>query len=325
MKHIFLIFGALTMLLTHLFAESNSLRITKGFGISYLPLIVAEEQHIIEKNAKAAGLGDVKVEWVQLGGGASNNEALLSGSVDVITAGVAPFIRLWDKSKGEVRALATLDQQPLIFNTNNPNLKTIKDLTAKDKIAFPSQKVGIQALILQAAVAKEYGIENFEKFDALTLSLSHPDAAIAITSGKSEITGHIASEPYTTIELKDPTIHTLFSSYDIVGGKHSFNISSTTKKFYTANPKLSTVFVQSIAEANAWINSNKTEAAKLYIKATNSKEPLELIENILRNPDVVFSEKPLNITFFSDFLYQTKAIQTKPTSWKDLFFETGIH
>ncbi|MFV0481321.1 MAG: ABC transporter substrate-binding protein [Campylobacteraceae bacterium] len=321
MKKIFAVF-LLILIKSSLFAEANEIKITKGFGISFLPLIVAEEHKLVEKNAKLEGINDLQVKWVQLGGGTGNNEALLSGSVDIITAGVAPFVRLWDKTKGEVKALVTLDQQPLVFNTNNPDVKSIKDLTQKDRIAFPSQKVGIQALILQAAAAKEYGIENFDKFDSLTISLSHPDAAIALTSGK-EITGHIASEPFISIELKNPNIHKVFSSYDIVGGKHSFNLSSTTTKFFNKNPKLVYIYAKSIDEAAQWINNNKHEAAKLYLKVTNSKEPVELIEAILNNPDVVFSIKPENITFFTDFLYETKAIKSKPASGEELFFNTG--
>ena len=42
-------------------AEVSEVRISKGFGILYLPLIVMQDQQFLEKRAKAAGLGDVKV------------------------------------------------------------------------------------------------------------------------------------------------------------------------------------------------------------------------------------------------------------------------
>lgn len=65
--------------------------------------------------------------------------------------------------------------------SNNPNVKSLKDLTEKDKIAVPSVKVSVQSLLLQIAAAKEFGIKSYDKFDNLTVSLKNPDAYAAIT------------------------------------------------------------------------------------------------------------------------------------------------
>ncbi|MDR0762686.1 MAG: ABC transporter substrate-binding protein [Campylobacteraceae bacterium] len=307
---------------TTLLAEKSELRISKQYGLVYLPLIVIEERGLITKHAKAAGFNDIKVEWVTFGGGATANDALLSGSVDIISGGNAPFIRLWDKTKGKVKALAALDQSPLVLNSVNPNVKTLHDLTDKDKIALPAVKVSIQSLVLQIAAAKEFGLKNYDKFDHLTVTLKHPDALVALTSGKSEITGHLATEPFLTIEQQNPKIHQVFNSYDVFGGRHTTNVISTTEEFYKNNPKLSQVIIDALNEADAWITDNKKEAAKLYLKASKSKEPLEIIETILNKPEISYQAKPLpNITVFSDFLFDTGAIKTKPQSWKDLFFD----
>ncbi|MDR2099197.1 MAG: ABC transporter substrate-binding protein [Campylobacteraceae bacterium] len=307
---------------TALIAEKSELRISKQYGLAYLPLIVLEEKGLIAKHAKTAGLGDIKVEWVTFGGGATANDALLSGSVDIISGGNAPFIRLWDKTKGKVKALAALDQSPLVLNSANPKVKTLRDLSDKDKIALPAVKVSIQSLVFQIAVAKEFGAENYDKLDHLTVTLKHPDALIALTSGKSEITGHLAPEPFLTIEQQNPNIHEVFNSYDVFGGRHTTNVISTTEEFYKNNPKLSQAIIDALNEADIWIAENKKEAAKLYLKAAKSKEPLEIIEAILNKPQISYQTKPLpNITVFSDFLFNTGAIKTKPKDWKELFFD----
>ena len=44
-------------------AETKEVRIAQQFGISYLPLQVMKEKGLLEKRAKAAGLGDLKVTW----------------------------------------------------------------------------------------------------------------------------------------------------------------------------------------------------------------------------------------------------------------------
>ncbi|MDR1147290.1 MAG: ABC transporter substrate-binding protein [Spirochaetaceae bacterium] len=304
-------------------SEQSRLRISKQYGVNYLPLIVLEGQKLIEKNAKEAGLGDITVEWVTFGGGATANDALLSGSVDLISGGIAPFVRLWDKTNGNVKSLGTLDQSPLILNTSNPAVYKLADLTEKDKIAVPSVKVSIQALVLQVAAAKEFGKDNYDKIDHLTVALSHPDALVALTSGKSEITAHFTNEPYASLEQQTSGIHFVFDSYGVFGARHSTNLVSTTADFYNNNPKLSAVILKSLNEADAWIAANKREAARLYLEVTKSNEPLELVLQIISRDEITYTTKPLNVTFFSDFLYDTGAISRKPVQ-DELFFPIAL-
>ncbi|MDR1460240.1 MAG: ABC transporter substrate-binding protein [Campylobacteraceae bacterium] len=301
-------------------SETNEIRIAKQYGINYLPFIVLEEHKLIEKYAKEAGLGDVKVLWATFGGGAATNDALLSGNIDINSNGVAPFLILWGKTKGKVKALAASDKANYILNTSNANVKSLRDFTDKDKIALPAVKVSIQALLLQIAAAQEFGIKNYNKLDHLTVTLKHPDALISILSSKSEITTHFATEPFATIELQNPNIRQVISSDEIVGKGLTTGLVSTSEKFYNENPKLVKVFLKSLNEAAEWINNNEKEAAKLYVKVTKSKESEELIYKILSERDVKFSIKPTDITLFSDFLYEIGSIKTKPTQ-KELFFD----
>jgi hypothetical protein len=69
------------------FAEVAEIRITKQPGIIYLPLVVMEPNKLVEKHAKAAGLGELKVSWVTLTSGGAATDALLSGSSDLVTSG----------------------------------------------------------------------------------------------------------------------------------------------------------------------------------------------------------------------------------------------
>ncbi|GBU25757.1 ABC transporter substrate-binding protein [Fibrobacteria bacterium R8-3-H12] len=297
------------------------LRISKQYGINYLPLIVLEGQKLIEKNAKEAGLGDIKVEWLTFGGGSTANDALLSGNVDLVSGGVAPAIILWDKTKASAKILATLDNLPLVLNSSNPNVKSIKDFTEKDRIAVPSVRISIQALTLQIAAAKEFGKENYAKLDPWTVALPHPDALVALTSGKSEITAHFTNEPFASVEQQNPNIHKVITSYDILGGPHTNNVVWTSEKFYNNNPQLVSVIIKSLNEADKWIaTADKHDAALLYLEITKSKEPVELIEKILNEwKNIAYATKPLNVTAYSDFLYDAGIISSKPKT-EDLFF-----
>ena len=314
--------SALLLLSTNVFAEIKELTISKQYGLSYLPLIVLENKKLIEKHALNEGISDVKINWATFGGGSIANDALLSGNAHIVGGGNGPFIRLWDKTEGKVKALAALNESPIVFVSNNPNVKSLKDLTEKDKIAVPSVKVSVQSLLLQIAAAKEFGIKSYDKFDNLTVSLKNPDAYAAITSGNSPVTGHISLDPYPTLELEKPNIHKVFDSFTLLGGAHTTNLIWATENFYKENPKLSKAVVKALDEANNWIVNNHDEAVKLYLASYKSDESPELISKVLKN-SITFNTKPKeNITQFSDFLYDVGAIKKKPTSWEELFFDS---
>src|SRR5512132_100917 len=136
-------------------AEMGEIKVAQQYGIGYLPLMVMEEQKLIEKHAKAAGV-DVTVSWAKFAGGNVMNDALLSNSLQFASGGVGPLVTLWARTKGnlDVKAVSAINSMPLYLNTRNPAVKTLKDFTEKDKIALPAVKVPIQALKLHMAPQK---------------------------------------------------------------------------------------------------------------------------------------------------------------------------
>src|ERR1700675_5041976 len=73
-------------------AETSELRISKQPSIIYLPLVVMEQNKLVEKHAKAQGLGDFKVQWITFNSGGASTDALLSGNVDLVTSGVSNLL-----------------------------------------------------------------------------------------------------------------------------------------------------------------------------------------------------------------------------------------
>ena len=67
-------------------AEANELRVAKQFGLGYLQFVMMDDMKLVEKHAKAAGLGDVKVSWNTFRSSDVMNDALISGTVDTISA-----------------------------------------------------------------------------------------------------------------------------------------------------------------------------------------------------------------------------------------------
>ena len=303
-------------------AEATTVHIAQQFGITYLPLMYMEHQHLLTKHAKQMGLGEVKVEWVQFGSGTGMNDALLSGHLDFASGGLGPFITLWAKTRSNlgVKGVCAMNNMPLYLNTRDPNVKSVRDFTNKDRIALPAIKVSFQAVNLQMAAAKEFGKENYTKLDPLTVSMKHPDGMAALLSKGNEVTAHFTSPPFQYQELEHAGIHKVLDSYTIAGGPHTFTVIWASSKFREKNPGVYKAFLAAFNEAIDEINKDKGAAADNYIKWQHYKGPRDLIVKILEDPLVKFTTTPSRITTYASFMHEIGSVKVKPDSWKDMFF-----
>ena len=306
-------------------AQQSEIRIAKQYGLGYLQLIVAEDRQLVEKHAKAQGLGDVKVTWATFRSSDVMNDALLSDSVDFVCLGIPGFATIWSKTNGQVKAVSGLNFLPLQINTRNPAIKGIRDFSETDKIALPAVKVSMQAILLQMWAAKEFGDANMTKLDALTVSMTHPDGMAALLSGGGEINNHFTSPPFAQLETDKPGVRKVITSTEILGGPMSFNVIAATGKFYNENPKLVGVFMKALQEATDFINKDKKAAAEIYLRMTNGKQPVDELVATLNAPGIEYTLVPRNIVPFVDFSYRAGTLKIKPDSWKDLFFPVAHH
>jgi NitT/TauT family transport system substrate-binding protein len=300
----------------------GKISIAQQFGIGYLILDVVRDQKLIEKHGKQEGL-DITVDWNSISGATAMNEALLAGALDVVSAGIPPMLVLWDRTKGKqnVKAIASLGSMPNYLLTNNPNVKTLKDFSDKDRIAVPAAGVGFQSRTLQIETAKQFGNDNFKKFDNISVSVPHPDATSALIAGGSEINSHFSSPPFQYQELENPNVHKVLSSYDILGGQATFNVLYTTQKFHDENPKTYKAFYDALAEAEKIIKADKPAAAKTYIAVEQSKLPLPLVEKIVADPEIDFTVVPQRTYIYAEKLHELGVLKNKATDWKEYFFE----
>ena len=304
-------------------AEVSEVRISHGYGVLYLPLMVMASEKLMEKHARAAGLGEVKATYIVLDGGNVINDAMLSGALDIASIGVAGFLTLWAKAKDnpalEIRGLSGMSSSSLYLMTRNPNVKSLKDFTDKDRIAVPGIKTSLPAVILHMAAAKEFGDANYSKLDPITVGLPHPDALGVLLSGRGEINSHMASPPFSYIEDSTPGIHRVFNSVDVLGNI-TLDMAYTSRRFYEANPKLCAAFISAMNEANALIAKDKKRAADIYIAVSRQKSSPEEIVRILNDPNSRFSTVPDGTMKYAEFMSRVGTIKAKPASWKDLFF-----
>jgi NitT/TauT family transport system substrate-binding protein len=291
-------------------------------GVGFLPLYVMRDRGLIEKHAEAAGL-DVTVRWIELGGPAVMNDALLSGSVDFIAAGPPAFITLWDRTRGsaDVRGVAAMSSLPMYLNTTNPNLRSIDDLTETDKIAVTAVKVSIPSIVMQMYAAERYGTAEAFRFDRYTVTMTHADAVIALLSGGNQINAHFTSPPFHQREIRDPRVRTVLNTDDIMGGSTTFTMLSTTARYRERNPDAYAAVLAALEEANEFIRSNPRAAAEILFAAESAAGfSVDEIVEVLADPDIRFTTTPENIEKYARFMHEIGSIRNRPESWRDLFF-----
>lgn len=302
----------------------HEVRIPLGAGgVGFLPLLVMKERGLIEKHAAASGIAGVTVRWIDLGGPAVMNDALLSGSVDFIAAGPPAFITLWDRTRGsvDIRGVAAMSSLPMYLNTTAERVKTLEDLTGQDKIAVTAVKVSIPSINMQMYAAGKYGTAEAYKFDRYTVTMNHADAVVAMLSGGNQIDAHFTSPPFHQREIKDPRVHTVLDTDSIMNGATTFTMLSTTAKFRDQNPEIYKAVLAALEEANEIIRSDSRAAAQtLFSAEATAGFSVEELAEVLRDPAIRFTTTPENTGKYAAFMHEIGSIEHLPASWRDLFF-----
>jgi NitT/TauT family transport system substrate-binding protein len=314
--------AALVLASTAARAEVSEITIAQQFGVSFLPLMIMERGGLIEKHAKAAGI-EVKTNWQKVAGPSVINDGLLSGNVHFGAVGAPSLVTLWSRTKSNVgvKGVAAMTSYPLYFVTRNPELKSLKDLSQKDKIAVPSVKISTQAIMLQMAAADLFGQPNYQKFDELTVSLSHPDALLALMNNTGGVNAHFSTSPFYEQEMKIPGARVLTTSYDILGGRASALVVVTTTKFHDANPNVYKAFLSAEKEAIDTINKDKRKAAQDYLDiAQDRKSTLDEIFNVINDKDYAYTLLPEKVFKTAVFMGKVGTVKDPPAKWQDLFF-----
>ena len=306
-------------------SEVSEVRFPIGAGgVGFLPLLVMQKYGLIEQYAKAAGIDNLKVRWINIGGPAVMNDALLSGSADFIAAGPPAFLTLWDRTtpSAKVKGVAAMTSLPMYLNTRSQNVKKLDDITERDRIALTSIKVSIPSLAMQMYARQKYGPGDVYHFDKFTVTMTHPDGVIALLSGSGAVDAHFTSPPFAQRERKDPRIHTILTTDDVMGGSTTFTMVSTTTKFREQNPKVFGAVLQALEEANRRIVGDKKTAAEILLASTGGEKGFSVNEivEVLNDPHVKFTTTPENVMKYATFMHDVGSIKNRPSSWKDVFF-----
>jgi NitT/TauT family transport system substrate-binding protein len=304
-------------------ASAQEIRIARQFSMGYLQFNVMEHEKLLEKHGAALGLKDVKIAWSTFNGPNAMNDALISDSVDIVAGGVPGLVTLWARTKGtanEVKGISALSSQPIYLNTRSENIKSIADLKDSDRVAVPAVKVSLQAVLLQMAAAKLHGQANYGKYDSLTVSMSPPDATIALLSGSADITCVFSVPPFQQQQLEKPGVRTILNSFDVMDGPSTFTVAWTSARFRDKNPVLYKALIAALKEATEIVDKDRAKAAGYWIEDVKSKLPLDKVTAVVSGPQVRWTMAPENSMKFAAFMASVGSIKEAPKSWKEMFF-----
>lgn len=307
---------------TRLLAQGKkTISISRQLGILYVPTHVIETQKLIEKHAEALGLPGVSVNWLSFANSSAQQDALLSGGVDIINAGAGPLLLLWDRTRGRVKGITACSAQPVTLITRDDRIQSLADFGEGDKIAVPTVRISTQAILLQMAARKEFGEDEWGHFDRMTVQLGHADAYVAMQNPTHEIRTHFASPPFDFYEEQNVQgARVLARSQDIIGGPLSQGQFITTTKFADENDILIQALRKAGEEARDFINNDIGASVDIYKTVSGDKTDRQVLIDMFAQPAMMqWDLYPQGTMKFAEHIHTIGTMKTMPESWKDYY------
>jgi NitT/TauT family transport system substrate-binding protein len=244
----------------------------------YLPLTIAERRNFFKEEG-------LDVEINDFGGGARSLQALVGGSVDVVTGAYEHTIRMQAKGQ-DIRAVCELGRFPAIV------IAVRKDKAGQIKSAadFKGAKIGVTAPGSSTALTAQYAMvkAGLKPADAAIIGVgAGPSAVAAMKKGEIDIISHL--DPVIAKLEADGDIQVLIDTRTekgtraLFGGSNPAAVLYTRKEFIDKNPNTTQRLVNAFLKSLKWLQSATPEQVAdtvpaeyhlgdkpLYLKAVQS-------------------------------------------------------
>ena len=299
-------------------SAQEGVRIGIGFGLAFLPAYICDDLKLIEKHGKDAHL-ELKASYQRFFGAGPLQEAMGAGAIDMAPYGTAPLLAAWEKGQGSPRqilAVSSITTLPPVLLTNRPEVHTLADFRAADRIAIPGAS-SPQLYLLQIQSEKVFG--QYDRLRSQIVVMSHSDAVADLIAGTGPVTGYFSSAPFTELALADGRIHKVLGAADVIDGKASFLIMGATKAYVAAHPKVPEVVAKAMDEAARMIHDDPRHAAEIYLAHEPSKTfDTAALAAVLNDIKDEFGSAVHGVQAFADFMGRHGALKAPPKSWKEI-------
>lgn len=286
-------------------AEVKEVTVASTIGLAQFPGRVVYELHLIEKRAESLGVPDLKVSFQEVTSGNVVSQLVLAGRANVGISGNVPMFYLWDKTNGRIKGMTALSQGGMFLVTCDPRLKSLHDYSDNDRIAMTGLKTTTYAMLLQMEAAKEFGWNNRNRFDKISVAMADPEGMGAILSCKTNVKTQMTILPQSTLELASSKDHVVFSSEQLLGHSYTFNVAFATTEFKRDNPKVYEAIVEAFGDAIKFVKDNPEKAAYMYVKDEPFIGTRETAVKLIKGetPDhFSYTQVPKSTKAFMDFM-----------------------
>lgn len=292
-----------------------TLNIAYQYGLAYAPLIIMQEQNLIETAYENATGNTVHVEWTQMSSGPDINTGISSGSIDVGFMGVAPAITGVVKDVG-YKIFTNLSGQEHGLMTNDDSINSIEDLIDSPNQVALVNIGSIQHIIL----AKTLAALGFEPhaLDANIVAMKHPDGMTSLETGN--VSCHLTTNPYIYSEREEADLHELTEVANTWSKEDSFIVGVAAETLYDEDPELYAALCEAVRNAIDYINNNMEDAAKITCDYNGNSE-----EDELKYMQVgKYTVETKGIYELAVFMADAEFIETVPASYSELVFDNVV-
>ena len=280
-------------------SKKETITIAYQGGIGYAPVNILETEKLIETNYGK----DVKVEFKKLNSGADINTGIIGGTIDIGCMGIAPAVSAIANGVS-CKIISNLCSQSNGLMTNDPSIKSLKDIKSNDKIALVNTG-SIQHIFLAMAAEKELG--DAHALDNNITPMAHADGMAALASGTVKL--HLTSAPFITRERESGKYTEIDAVKNIWPNGNTFLVALCSTNLEKENKELFDAIKKSFDDAIGFINNNKEEAAKAISTYLGQDEKTTL--NDLNDGSCEFSDELKGVTTISNFMFKAKFIENQ--------------
>ncbi|HEY8380648.1 MAG TPA: ABC transporter substrate-binding protein [Microvirga sp.] len=270
-------------------------KVTLGVGgkplLYYLPLTIAERKGYFKEEG-------LEVEINDFGGGAKSLQALIGGSVDVVTGAYEHTIRMQAKGQ-DVRAITELGRFPAIV------IAVKKDKAGQIKSAadFKGLKIGVTAPGSSTALTAQYAMvkAGLKASDAAIIGVGAGASAVAaMKKGEIDVISHL-----------DPVIAKLEADGDVQVIIDTRTEAGTRALFGGSNPAATLYTKKDFIDANPQTAQRLVNAFVKSLKFLQTAKPEEIADTV--PPEYHLGDKPLYLKAVQNSLesYSRNGIVTR--------------
>ncbi|TNC15736.1 ABC transporter substrate-binding protein [Methylobacterium terricola] len=258
-------------------AKADTVKVRIGVGgkplLYYLPLTIAERKGYFKEEGIEAEIND-------FGGGARSLQALIGGSVDMVTGAYEHTIRMQAKGQ-DVRAVCELGRFPAIV------VGVRKDLagTVKTAADLKGRKIGVTAPGSSTSLTAQYAM--------IKAGLKPTDAALIGVGGGAGAIAAMKKGEIDAISHLDPVIAKLEADGDITVIIDTRTEAGTRALFGGPNPAAVVYTKQDWIERHAAATQKVVNAFAKSLKWIVAASPEEIADTV--PPAYHFGDKPLYV------------------------------